>query len=311
MSTLKTELKKQLISSLSEGYKDKSKLNGDPNLEDTARRMSKKKKPGTPHIEDGTNGVDEMGQTKGMKEEKHSDEKEDKELIKKMVKKPALKSTDDADKDDKDDKDDKEDKDDKDDTDKDDKDLAEDWQHNIPKLYKQAVLKFSNAKNPADKEKWRLAMQQHLTDMGESVQEAIHRGKSYGADYDPSGESAEPKKDKDDSAPKGRGRPAGSLGAAKKSSMATGDSGKKLQDLLIGKVHTKLPKNAIIRKIKMKESLDEMVMGATNSPSGKKVEWISHPGLGHSVTVNGEAAHHGFVPHQEAAKIYASHLNAV
>lgn len=53
--------------------------------------------------------------------------------------------------------------------------------------------------------------------------------------------------------------------------------------------------------------LEEMTMGSTKSPSGKKVEWISHPGIGHSVTVDGEAVHHGFLDSKSAASLYAKH----
>lgn len=68
-----------------------------------------------------------------------------------------------------------------------------------------------------------------------------------------------------------------------------------------------LPKQHTVIKEDTK-SLDEMSMGSKKNSAGKKVEWINHPGLGHSVTVGGEPVHKGFVDHKTAAGLYAKHL---
>lgn len=64
----------------------------------------------------------------------------------------------------------------------------------------------------------------------------------------------------------------------------------------------------LISAAKRYSNLEEMAMGAKKTSSGKKVEWTNHPGLGHSVTVDGVAAHHGFLDHAAASKLYAKHI---
>lgn len=58
----------------------------------------------------------------------------------------------------------------------------------------------------------------------------------------------------------------------------------------------------------LRKSLEEMTIGSQKSTSGKKVEWTHHLGLGHSVTVNDEPVHSGFVSREAAAKHYQKAL---
>lgn len=55
--------------------------------------------------------------------------------------------------------------------------------------------------------------------------------------------------------------------------------------------------------------IDEMTISSDKSSSGKKVEWTNHEGIGHSITVNGEPVHTGFLDRISAAKVYAKHLS--
>ena len=55
--------------------------------------------------------------------------------------------------------------------------------------------------------------------------------------------------------------------------------------------------------------INEMTIASDKSHSGKKIEWTNHEGIGHSVTVNGEPAHTGFVDRKAASQIYAKHLS--
>lgn len=151
-----------------------------------------------------------------------------------------------------------------------------------------------------------------LTDIKES---RIIKGKSYGATYD-AGED-DNKKTTPTGEKRGRGRPAKETQPFASSSSAS----KSLQDILVGKVSKKLSTKG--RVFKMKEDverlaskgaksseLEEMAMGSKKNTSGKKVEWTNHPGLGHSVTVDGDPVHKGFVDHKTAASLYAKHSAA-
>lgn len=57
------------------------------------------------------------------------------------------------------------------------------------------------------------------------------------------------------------------------------------------------------------DNINEMTIASAKSASGKKVEWTNHEGIGHSVTVDGEPSHAGFVDRKSAAQIYAKHLS--
>ena len=108
-----------------------------------------------------------------------------------------------------------------------------------------------------------------------------------------------------------RGRPAGALGAGNKAD--AGMSGRSLQDILMGKINQKMPAGKK-RVVKFKESVEEksdelgeMSMATAFTPAGKKVSWISHPGIGHSVSIDDEPAHQGFLDSKSAAALYAKH----
>ena len=56
-------------------------------------------------------------------------------------------------------------------------------------------------------------------------------------------------------------------------------------------------------------NLKEMTMGTTSTKAGKKLEWINHPSIGHSVTMNGAPLHTGFLDHKSAARLYSKHMS--
>lgn len=147
-----------------------------------------------------------------------------------------------------------------------------------------------------------------------------HKG-TYGTSYvEPDEDEKEPKKvEPTSNGPKKRGRPVGAVGAAKRAAAAYGnDGGKLLQDILIGKISSRIP-SKFTRKVKgyaqsgspneSVEHLEEMTIGSKKSASGKKVVWVSYPGIGHSVTVDGNPVHKGFVDHKTAAALYVKHLS--
>jgi len=145
---------------------------------------------------------------------------------------------------------------------------------------------------------------------------------TYGTSYDPAADEEKPTKTTD-SIPKKRGRPTGALGAAKKglNTYNAKDAGRNLAQILGIKLDRKLMGKKPTTKHKLSDidtsgiktestdnSLSEMTMGSVKTAAGKKVEWINHPGLCHSVSVNGVPAHTGFLDQKSAAHLYAKHI---
>jgi len=100
-------------------------------------------------------------------------------------------------------------------------------------------------------------------------------------------------------------------GISEPSTPAPKFASKSLDSLIKSKVVGKMPSQVVTDKLKESiEQLEEMTMGSTTAPSGKKVSWISHPGIGHSVSVNDLPVHSGFLDHKSAAALYAKHIKA-
>lgn len=144
---------------------------------------------------------------------------------------------------------------------------------------------------------------------------------TYGTSYDPAADEEKPTKTTD-LAQKKRGRPTGALGAAKKglNTYNAKDAGRNLAQILGIKLDRKLMGKKPTTKHKLSDidtsgiktestdnSLSEMTMGSVKTAAGKKVEWINHPGLGHSVSVNGVPAHRILGPEKCSTFIRETH----